>query len=139
MANLRELSTRAEPDTITIDGVAYELADAGAFSTLESSRMRTLGRRVAALGGKDDLTEDEARECDAAIDAIFRLIAASVPDEVVARLRSSHKLAVIEAFTSRLIQQSAAQAATLAADSITASMPSSGGSNGSTAGASASG
>jgi len=100
MAILREISTKAEPDLVRIDGVDYPLADPGALSALESAQLRRRGK-VLTTQAQDDLTDDQAKAIDSALAEIFALVAPSIPAEVAARLTPAHKAAVIEAFTMR--------------------------------------
>lgn len=131
MANLKSISTEAEPDTISIDGVQYPLADAGSFSTLEASIMRRRGKLISDRAARDDLSEAEAQEADEALDAIFTMIAPAIPAPVAAKLNMGQKVQIIEAFSSRREEL----AAPGMADSTPASLPSSGGSSVSTAAA----
>lgn len=100
MAILREISTKAEPDLVRIDGVDYPLADPGALSALESAQLRRRGK-VLTTQAQDDLTDDQAKAIDSALAEIFALVAPSIPAEVAAKLTPAHKAAVIEAFTMR--------------------------------------
>lgn len=100
MAILREISTKAEPDLVRIDGVDYPLADPGALSALESAQLRRRGK-VLTTQAQDDLTDEQATAIDSALAEIFALVAPSIPAEVAAKLTPAHKAAVIEAFTMR--------------------------------------
>lgn len=100
MAILREISTKAEPDLVRIDGVDYPLADPGALSALESAQLRRRGK-VLTTQAQDDLTDDQAKAIDSALAEIFALVAPSIPAEVAAKLTPANKAAVIEAFTMR--------------------------------------
>lgn len=130
MATLREIVTRAEPDTIRIDGVEYALADPGSFSALESAQLRRRGKVL--MDQHEDPTDEQAAAIDAALNEIFALVAPSVPPEVAARLSPLHKTAVIEAFTQRRSQPSE-PALERTTDSTPTSLPPSGDSSGSTA------
>lgn len=109
MANLRDISTKTEPDTITIDGVHYALTDPGSLSTLEASRLRRQARVLSEHATRDDLSEEEAMACDAALASVFAQVAPSVPPEVAAKLAPGQMAAVIEVFT---VRPSSAQAST---------------------------
>lgn len=100
MAILREISTKAEPDLVRIDGVDYPLADPGALSALESAQLRRRGK-VLTTQAQDDLSDEQATAIDSALAEIFALVAPSIPAEVAAKLTPAHKAAVIEAFTMR--------------------------------------
>lgn len=100
MAILREISTKAEPDLVRIDGVDYPLADPGALSALESAQLRRRGK-VLTTQAQDDLTDEQATAIDSALAEIFALVAPSIPAEVAAKLTPANKAAVIEAFTMR--------------------------------------
>lgn len=95
-----------EPDrpTIRIDGAEYELALPDDFGLIESARLARLMRQATeAQKAAEDLPADASLEGEA-LDGLERVLDGTLamilraPADVLARLNSSQKVAVIAAF-----------------------------------------
>lgn len=98
MADLLDLRTDGNPDTVRIDGVSYPLADFDDYSIVDQHRHRQAGVRLQGLFAQDSLSDTEAEELLALIETVFVAVAPGLPENVVARLRPGMKLQIIAAF-----------------------------------------
>ena len=99
--NLLDIST-LEPDrpTVTIDGVAYEMAVPEDFGLAQQARLGRLHRRISSVHlDADSLSEADISATETALDELVSLILPTLPAEIRAQLRDVHKRGILQAFT----------------------------------------
>ena len=93
------LDTLVERRVVVIDGKHYELKNPDEVSLLDYHRIWYKGRELDAAFAKPNLTMDEIGALAKNIDELCRFLL-DAPDAVHARLHESHKMKVIQVFTS---------------------------------------
>lgn len=99
---LLNLDTLIVRPVISIDGKRYEILSADEVSILDGHRFGVWGRRIDALSASDDA--DDAVELDALYEKVARAVMIDVPPDVFDRLSGSHRIAVVDVFTSLLLR-----------------------------------
>ncbi len=93
-----EINTLLPKDVIAIDGVTYELIRPDQFLSLfDYSRYERLFNRVVELTTKDDVTDAEEVELNAAVDRMARMVWRA-PAEVHDQLTPRQRMQVVTAF-----------------------------------------
>jgi hypothetical protein len=112
---LMSMSTLEEArDYVTIDGEPYELARDLDLTLRERGRMMTLQRRYMRVLSvdTDELGEGEVEAGEAALVELVGLLLPACPADVIRKMSTAQRLAVVNLFTAP--QQAAAMAAMLA-------------------------
>jgi len=100
-----DLTTEMERRPIQIDGATYYLRDSDELTLGEQIRLGNIGKRYEGLADSLDALDDaEVAALSEQIDWATRTALHGVPDEVFARLRDSHKMAIVSAFSVGLQQ-----------------------------------
>ena len=84
--------------TISIDGAEYDLVDAQDLDLKDALWLAKAGREIKAAA-EEELSDAAIERLDQVLDRMVRVVLPTLPDEVFAKLRSKHKLAITEAFT----------------------------------------
>jgi hypothetical protein len=103
---LLRLDTLITRPQVIIDGQPFEMIAEAEMSIVERQRQAARGRRIMALMSKDTtpLTDKEEAELTRLLDEACRAMLVDVPEELYAKLRDGHRLALVEAF-GRLLQE----------------------------------
>ena len=97
--NVLDLDTLTERDTVSVDGVHYELTNPGELSLVDHHRCGKWGARVEQLYNGGAVTDEAVAELSHLLDLLCRLVLRTVPDEVHARLTDVQRLQVAQAFS----------------------------------------
>ena len=82
---------------ISIDDAEYELATTDDLELKESLMLGQAGKRVQkCMSG--EITDTGVEEIQTLLDKVVRRVVIGLPDEVFAKLRDGHKIAIMEAF-----------------------------------------
>jgi hypothetical protein len=85
-------------ERISIDGVVYELATVDDLELRESLRLADAGRKIGKHV-RGEYSEEGAEQMQALLDQVSRRVVIGLTDEVFGKLRHSHKLAIVQAFS----------------------------------------
>jgi hypothetical protein len=95
---IRSLSTAlADRVYVEIDGSQYGLRQPMEFELVDLNRLQRMQREVQA--GIDETTTAGSAELHAMLDECARMVLIDCPDDVHARLRDMHRLAIISSFS----------------------------------------
>jgi hypothetical protein len=107
---LLNLTTLVERESISIDGVLYELKNADEFGLYDYARLVSETGKIEGALTDPELPEEEAKRFRDALDALTVVAFVSIPPAVVASLTETNKLQILAAFSEL---QSSRQAAAL--------------------------
>jgi hypothetical protein len=91
-----DINTFVEHRTVRIDGVDYDLVNAGELSALDNHRLSKRAARAKELVEAED--EAQVLELGEHLDWLCRLVLRA-PDEIHKRLTETHRLAIVQSFT----------------------------------------
>jgi hypothetical protein len=92
------LDTLVERAVVAIDGQAYELRNAGEFSLLEGVQLEKRGQRLKQLfAGDGEPSEEDVAALEADLEWVCRKVLLA-PADILCRMTSNHRLAVVMAF-----------------------------------------
>jgi len=83
--------------TVSIDGVEYALVDAQDLELRDALWLAKAGRDIQEAG--EDLSDEHIERLSRVLDRMVRVVLPTLKDEVFAKLKSKHKLAIAGAFT----------------------------------------
>jgi len=115
MANLLNLDTLTERNTVTVDGVPYDLINPGQLSILDQHRVLKWGARVQELHATvENLSDAAITEMGELLDRFCRLVLPA-PPEVHDRVSDNQRLKLMSVFTELLRGETPAPAGASAA------------------------
>jgi hypothetical protein len=123
-APVLDISTLVDRPRVVIDGESYELKHPGEFSIVEQMRMMRQAKRIMVLVDRlmGDAEPTEAEECEYTTlsEASCRRVLIA-PDDVHAKLREPHRVAIVQAFTA--LQSTTSRQATGASETAAEQTP----------------
>jgi len=93
---------------INIDGREYELVDRDDLGLEEIVKLNKLSTDITRLQNLDEFTPEDARELSMHLEALCRLLILDCPEEVHARMKDRHRVALFQAFDTAVGERSPA-------------------------------
>lgn len=98
--SLLDLETaETERPFLTIDAKKYDVNTTDDLGITALAKISAIGKRIAKIMGKGDLTEADASEAQKNMTLVVNLIVVDLPADIEAKLKDGQKMAIINAFT----------------------------------------
>lgn len=99
---LLTISTEIIRPDVEIDGQTYGMRIRSEMDVLEIAELGRQGRRLEEISKNPEFTEADAAELSAIVAGFCRRLLPDAPDEVLAKLKDGHRLAIVETFLGTL-------------------------------------
>ncbi len=93
-----DLSTDRPRTIIAIDGQQYKLALPDDFGFAELTWMQHAGKRITALSGVEEISEEDAAYVEKSLDRLLHKIVSGAGEKILGRLSIRQKMQVVELF-----------------------------------------